>query len=330
MDKKLWYKFLGKEDAYNRSAYYKVNEGPIKLRTLLHEKTPVDAETLTRVKGISQLLKQFGFDAASKDVNAENYKTYAKWILKDLKGKIWLTDPISRKKTKWDAAEKTYNAFVKAFKSMGIKEIITPLDRQIDVEDDKNYILQRKTTGDYYAGGNIHTPEITGKKDEAATLSGSQIKNLKYNWPMSWDLIDLSEEDGEDNLGGEKVNEIMIPKDMDAEIKKSISMGFDRIVTGMISPKRKGIMLVNKKDQVRGTYDLKLKNAIQQMIDSKNEEINELSFTGETLNKVRVDVIDFLSKEHKKLGYTNPIDTYHLVQQVLDSGQVNVAAKKIR
>jgi len=26
MDKKLWYKMLGKEDAYNRSLYYKINE----------------------------------------------------------------------------------------------------------------------------------------------------------------------------------------------------------------------------------------------------------------------------------------------------------------
>ena len=62
----------------------------------------------------------------------------------------------------------------------------------------------------------------------------------------------------------------------------------------------------------------------------KPEELDELAFTGEILKKVRADVIDFLSKEHKKLGYANPIDTYHLVQQVLDSGQVNVAAKKIR
>jgi hypothetical protein len=121
----------------------------------------------------------------------------------------------------------------------------------------------------------------------------------------------LSEEPGEDNLGGERVNEIMIPKDIEAEIKKSISMGFNRIQTGMISPKRKGIMLVNKKNQVRGTYDLKLKSAVQQMIDAKKEGINELHFTGETLNQVRNDLLDFLSREHKKLGYANPLDTYN-------------------
>jgi len=77
--------------------------------------------------------------------------------------------------------------------------------------------------------------------------------------------------------GESKINEIMIPKDMADEIKKSISMGFNKIQTGMISPKRKGIMLVNKKDQVRGTYDLGLKDIIQQMIDKlKESKINEL------------------------------------------------------
>ena len=206
---------------------------------------------------------------------------------------------------------------------------MTPADN-FEVHKDRVYLLQRKTTGEYYKGGNIHTPTTTFKRDEAAKLDGMKIKDIKYNWPMSWDLIDLSEEPGEDNLGGEKVNEIMIPKDIEAEIKKSISMGFDRIQSGMISPKRKGIMLVNKKNQVRGTYDLKLKSAVQQMIDAKNEGLNELHFTGATLAQVRQDLMNFLSSEHKKLGYANPLDTYHLVQQVLDSDKINIAAKKMR
>jgi hypothetical protein len=77
--------------------------------------------------------------------------------------------------------------------------------------------------------------------------------------------------------GESKINEIMIPKDMADEIKKSISMGFNKLVTGMISPKKKGVMLINKKYQVRGVYDLGLKDIIQQMIDKlKESKINEL------------------------------------------------------
>ena len=186
MDKRLWYKMLGKEDAFDRSTYYKVNEEPIKLKKLL--------------------------------------------------------------------------------KKERVSEIMTPHDN-LEVHTDRIYILQRKTVGDYYAGGNIHAPTTTMDRGSAAKISGTKIKDMKYNWPMSWDLIDLTEEPGEDNLGGEKVNE---------------------------------------------------------------DDINELHFTGETLNKVRQDVFNFIRTEHKKLGYTNPLDTYHLIQQVLDSGKMNVAAKKIR
>jgi hypothetical protein len=227
----------------------------IKLKKLLE----VDTEEERQLsKGIARLLKQFGFGAAAKDVNASNYKTYAQWILKDLKGKIWLTDPVTRKKTKWQQAEDAYKAFVKSFKALGIpvKESIIPV-KSIETHADRRYLLQRKTTGEYYKSGNIHTPETTMKRDEAAVLSGEKIKNIKYNWPMSWDLVDLSDE----NLG---------------------------------------------------------------------EEVNELHFTGQTLSAVTNDILGFLGKEHKKLGYPDPLDTYHLIQQVMDSNRIIDKVKKIR
>ena len=60
---------------------------------------------------------------------------------------------------------------------------------------------------------------------------------------------------------------LMIPNNMADEIKKSISMGYDIIREGLISPKRKGVMLSNEDYKVRGTFPLELKNAIQKMID---------------------------------------------------------------
>lgn len=55
----------------------------------------------------------------------------------------------------------------------------------------------------------------------------------------------------------------MIPNNIADEIKKSISMGYNIIQEGLISPKRKGIMLSNEDYKVRGTFPLELKNAIQ-------------------------------------------------------------------
>lgn len=69
------------------------------------------------------------------------------------------------------------------------------------------------------------------------------------------------------------------------------------------------------------------------LIDVSNEdgeEVNELHFTGQTLDTVGNDLVDFLGKEHKKLGYTNPLDTFHLIQQVLDSGKIISKVKGIR
>lgn len=355
MDKRLWYKMLGKEDAFNRSAYYKANEEPIKLKKLL--------------------------------------------------------------------------------KPNFVKEIMTPADN-MEVHRDRNYILQRKTTGEYYKGGNIHTPTTTFKRGEAAKLGGAKIKDIKYNWPMSWDLIDLSEEPGEDNLGGEKVNEeksslvkyFSTIWSRDNLLKKKIKnnpklykkygkylmytdkkwnslsdkelqnlwddwnkvneninelhftgervnegMGDDvvKVMTNKYigSVKRKGLKKLGlDADQINfleekyrkvyigvakkfgmktkdvkdnfgnisvylGDKGDKFMNALKKELSKvkiKEENINELHFTGETLNKVRQDVLSFLGSEHKKLGYTNPLDTYYLIQQVLDSDRISSAAKKIR
>jgi predicted ABC-type ATPase len=60
---------------------------------------------------------------------------------------------------------------------------------------------------------------------------------------------------------------LMIPNNIADEIKKSISMGYNIIREGLISPKRKGIMLSNEDYKVRGTFPVEFKNAIQKMID---------------------------------------------------------------
>jgi hypothetical protein len=52
------------------------------------------------------------------------------------------------------------------------------------------------------------------------------------------------------------------------QIKQSIKMGYDIIQVGLITPKKKGVMLMNKQYQVRGVYPIEAQSAIQQIIDS--------------------------------------------------------------
>ena len=72
-------------------------------------------------------------------------------------------------------------------------------------------------------------------------------------------------------IGNIKGGFISIPQNVIDEIKKSIKMGFNIIREGMISPKRKGVMLSNKKYEVRGVYPLEFKIIIQKIIDESKK-----------------------------------------------------------
>lgn len=58
----------------------------------------------------------------------------------------------------------------------------------------------------------------------------------------------------------------MIPNYIVKEIKESVEMGYNTLVEGMISRKRKGVALINEDYQVRGTYDIGLKSDIEDLI----------------------------------------------------------------
>lgn len=65
-----------------------------------------------------------------------------------------------------------------------------------------------------------------------------------------------------------KENKIYLDNRTVEQIKQSVKMGYDTIVVGKITPTKKGVMLVNSKYQVRGTYPLDAKDAIEQIIKS--------------------------------------------------------------
>jgi hypothetical protein len=64
-------------------------------------------------------------------------------------------------------------------------------------------------------------------------------------------------------------------------------------------------------------------------LDADVEELDELHFTSMELNVVRQDILDFLSSERKKLKHANPLDTYNLVLQVLDSHKTQARIRGI-
>jgi len=66
--------------------------------------------------------------------------------------------------------------------------------------------------------------------------------------------------------GGEVETILTVPKYMRDEIEESINLGYDELVVGMISKNRKGVLLVNDNYEVRGTYDMGLKNYIENII----------------------------------------------------------------
>jgi len=65
---------------------------------------------------------------------------------------------------------------------------------------------------------------------------------------------------------------LMLDTGSKAEIEKSIDMGFDKLKVGMISAKRKGVMLVNKNYEVRGVYPIEYQKVIQSIIDNKKKK----------------------------------------------------------
>lgn len=70
--------------------------------------------------------------------------------------------------------------------------------------------------------------------------------------------------------GSASANVLSMPEYMVEQIRESSDLGYNTVKTGMISPKRKGVMLVNEKDQVRGTYPLEFKQWIEEIISGKH------------------------------------------------------------
>jgi hypothetical protein len=124
-----------------------------------------------------------------------------------------------------------------------------------------------------------------------------------------------------------------------ADIKKSISMGYDKLVVGMIKPKTKGVMLINKKSQVRGTYPLQYKDVIQSIIDKelgegKIKESTE-NFIGAALVKKSGMVKDLDSSEKEPIYVKDVLPIYrkegssYVVKSLMTGNALKVPAANL-
>jgi len=124
-----------------------------------------------------------------------------------------------------------------------------------------------------------------------------------------------------------------------ADIKKSISMGYNQLVVGMIKPKTKGVMLINKKSQVRGTYPLQYKDVIQSIIDKelgegKIKESTE-NFIGAALVKKSGMVKDLDSLEKEPIYVRDVLPIYrkegssYVVKSLMTGNALKVPAANL-
>lgn len=143
---------------------------------------------------------------------------------------------------------------------------------------DKIKVVQKESVNEakYYIGYNKGRGQGKGiLKDKSFSNYKDAKKEVEKIEKMMGGTINqtayyVANEKGD--LVSESVNEvIMLDKNMKAEIEQSIDMGFDTLNVGMISAKRKGVMLTNKKYEVRGVYPIEYKSVIQSIIDSKKK-----------------------------------------------------------
>ena len=125
------------------------------------------------------------------------------------------------------------------------------------------------------------------------TNEQSELKRLALEREVILRKIDEMEQF---NNGGGVGRIVMIPTYVVKEIKDSVEMGYDTLVEGMIGRVRKGVLLINKDYEVRGTYDIGLKDAIQDLIKKIK------------LGNFKVDAIDETHKSMRKMNNGGGVD----------------------
>lgn len=168
----------------------------------------------------------------------------------------------------WVHPKKGNHFYVKNIDELVKKVKLQKLTNSKDVTEAK-VVVHNKKTGERY-----EVLSGSGKGDVLIAMKALQKAAPSH---MTYSIKESAHENDEDELevngNPYKVEEvIMLDKSIKAEILKSISMGFDTIQVGKITPSRRGVVLVNDRYQVRGTYPLEYQKIIQSLIDTHKNE----------------------------------------------------------
>jgi hypothetical protein len=126
----------------------------------------------------------------------------------------------------------------------------------------------------------------------------------KYSLQAYIDLIKQAVEEYEENKyemsfadGGMTKRMIALPVGTREQIEESIRMGYDTLVEGMISPKTRGVMLIDKDSNVRGAYPMLYKGAIEEMLHN----LKGYAKGGKVENTLTIEVTTIAPDKHKIL-----------------------------
>ena len=129
-------------------------------------------------------------------------------------------------------------------------------------------------TYSYKQNGEVRTFQRDKKKDGLRTAKhvGKRVSkegNVYYEYRDNRADVNIGKVSYKRPSLYAKGGVISMPKSMFEEAKKSIEMGYNIVKVGMISPKRKGVVLMNEDYQVRGTFPLEFKEYLEYMVENK-------------------------------------------------------------
>lgn len=113
------------------------------------------------------------------------------------------------------------------------------------------------------------------------------------------------------------------------EIKESVKRGFDKVQVGMINKKDKGVMLINEKYQVRGTYPLvylkAIKALVSECLSKKTEAASEQQSLIDAIAAMRT--LADISEGKDKKEYIEAVEALETLIEIPfeKGGQINVS-----
>jgi len=244
-----------------------------------------------------------------------------------------------------DALKKArdFNSFLKAVKQFEVKESIN--EGKYDADLDKIEAAVKNASSFMGVGAELKKAGI--KYDFSTSMIAMYTVKVPGNTIAIVNKKYVDDAEREVNniaiglLEGEIKESSILSLDnrIMADIKKSISMGYNQLVVGMIKPKTKGVMLINKKSQVRGTYPLQYKDVIQSIIDKELGEgvIKESTenFIGAALVKKSGMVKDLDSLEKEPIYVRDVLPIYrkegssYVVKSLMTGNALKVPAANL-